>query len=84
MALSNLELGDIALYIVGSKNRWVPLRWYTGIVGGSNVVSTFSKFSLLTNVIGFNPGIPSITIDGPDDGNGVFERNTIRYSRKSN
>tara|TARA_R100000081_G_scaffold64549_1_gene32932 strand:- start:3066 stop:5126 length:2061 start_codon:yes stop_codon:yes gene_type:complete len=68
MALSNLELGDIALYIVGSKNRWVPLRWYTGIVGGSNVVSTFSKFSLLTNVIGFNPGIPSITIDGPDDG----------------
>ena len=68
MALSNLELSEIASFMVGSKDNWVPLRWYTGVVGSSNIQSTFSKFSLLTNVIGFNPGIPSISVEGPNDG----------------
>ena len=90
MALSNLELSDIAIYTVGVQDNWQPLRWYQGVLGGSNVTSTFSKLSLLTNIIGFNPGVPSTSVIPaeismgylkgiPIDTQGNTTRGTIRH-----
>ena len=88
MAVTNLQLGQIAGFTVGfAQDSFQPVRWYQGILsnGEGNIEADFSQLSTISNIIGYNPGVPSVTLEGIDDGMVKMEKlKSIPYDSQGN
>ncbi len=85
MPVTNLQLGNIAGFTVGfGGEAFQPVRWYQGILSTS-IETDFSSLAIISNVIGYNPGVPSVTLEGIDDGMIRMEKlKGINYDSEGN